>query len=170
MKYHMSRTKSTIKDRQREKMLSQSKEQLVDTVFQLQDEVKQYEETLLQKTEEFEKLSKKYEELQKGITPVVLQSRKLSWVGRIVYALTTIDRPMQSSEIVDFIEKYDKTAFKNATDKSKYLSSFLGNAQKFERIRQYKLKGIRGHFYALPQWFDEDGNLKREYKEKEPIV
>jgi hypothetical protein len=151
-------------------MLSQSKEQLVETILQLQEKVNQYEEKLLQRIEEYEQLSKKHQEQQTDNTPVVVPSKKLSWVGKIVYALATRDCPMQSSEIVDFIEKFDNTAFKNATDKSKYLSSFLGNALKFERICRYKQKGIRGHFYTLPQWCDENGNLKREYKEKEPIV
>lgn len=43
------------------------------------------------------------------------------------------------------------------------LSATLSNLTRDGYINKARLKGIKGNYYGLPEWFEENGDLKAEY-------
>lgn len=153
-----------------------NKEELIAIIISLQKDLKHREDIIGKKLEENIELSNRNIELLKKIDESNNAGLKnkyhpgLSWVGKIIFALTVEDHPLQTSGIISFIESRDIDAFKERINKTKYLSPNLVKAVKSGRIKKYAVNGIHGYFYALPQWFDKSDNLRPQYKEKEPIV
>lgn len=73
---------------------------------------------------------------------------------------------MRSSEIIPLLKQRELSIVKKQDSLEKYLSAFLNTAMKHERLIPYKLKGVRGNYYCLPQWIDETGDLIAEMKAK----
>ena len=69
--------------------------------------------------------------------------------------------PMQSKEILKLLVSADKN-FKYFDEQQKFLSVQLNKIVKYERIKQYKIRGSGGFFYCLPEWFEGE-NLKPKY-------
>jgi hypothetical protein len=50
--------------------------------------------------------------------------------------------------------------------KEKFISPSLNSAIKSKRLIPYKLSGVRGNFYCLPEWLNEEGELMPEMRSK----
>lgn len=87
------------------------------------------------------------------------------WVTKLVYALMENDRPMQAKEIGTYLAKKE-SHFAGKTDVARMLSPYLCNGCSTGRILSHKVVGIKGHYYILPKWLDENGKLMDGYAEK----
>ena len=87
-------------------------------------------------------------------------------VTKIVFLITKADKPLRSSEIISLLKQREPSIMKKQDSLEKYLSAFLNTAMKHERLIPYKLKGVRGNYYCLPQWIDETGGLIAEMRAK----
>ena len=75
-------------------------------------------------------------------------------------------KPLRSAEIIPLLKDRQPEIVKKQDSLEKYISAFLNTAIKQGRLVPYKLKGVRGNFYCLPEWIDEDGELRLEMKEQ----
>jgi len=85
------------------------------------------------------------------------------WMKKCVFIVSLLDRPVRSNEILEEFLKHDRTA-KYWRDKTRSLSVHLNKAIRYKCLLPYKIMGIRGYYYTLPEWFNEKGELKSEYK------
>lgn len=114
----------------------------------------------LEKIKNLEKRLEKYEQPNDGY------NRAWTVVTKIVFLITRADKPLRSSEIIPLLKQREPSIVKKQDSLEKYLSAFLNTAIKHERLIPYKLKGVRGNFYCLPEWIDETGELTPEMRRK----
>lgn len=130
-----------------------------------------------------EKLQKENFHLKELYSEALLEIRKLrerldnyekpndgynkSWsiVTKIVFLIKNANKPLRSSEIISLLKQREPSIVKKQDSLEKYLSAFLNTAMKDKRLIPYKLKGVRGNLYCLPDWIDE-GDLIREMRQK----
>jgi hypothetical protein len=113
------------------------------------------------------KSSEQYK-LLKATNPHIDQTdynKSWSWVNKIVFVLKKINRPLRSSEIIDFITPYEPV-LQYSHHRAQSFSANLNKAVKYDRVKAYKLSGSRGYYYALPAWLDINGQLTQEYEDK----
>lgn len=114
-----------------------------------------------------EKLMREHEQL-KASTPHIDKSeynQSWSWVNKIVFVLKKIQRPLLSSEIIEFITPYEPV-LKYSHHKAQAFSAHLHKAVKYRRVIAHKLGGSRGYYYILPDWTGADGEILKEYEDK----
>lgn len=92
-------------------------------------------------------------------------NKSWSWVNKIVFVLKKIDRPLPSSEIIEFITPYEPV-LKHSRFRPQAFSAHLHKAVKYGRVIAYKLGGSRGYYYTLPDWMDAAGRIMKEYENK----
>lgn len=92
-------------------------------------------------------------------------NRSWSWVNKIVFVLKKINRPLRSTEIINFITPYEPV-LQHSYYRAQAFSANLNKAVKYNRVKAYKLSGSRGYYYVLPAWLDVNGQLTREYEGK----
>lgn len=92
-----------------------------------------------------------------------------SWMQKIVFALTKLDKPALSSEIISELEKHDDH-FDFYNDKEKIFSSYMTRASIYGVIIKNKIGGFKGSHYALPQWCDDEDNLLKFYRDKISVL
>lgn len=92
-------------------------------------------------------------------------NKSWSWVNKIVFVLKKADRPLLSSEIIGFVRPHEP-GLEHSNSPAQSFSAHLTKAVKYGRVIAYKLMGSRGFYYTLPQWLDEDGQLRPQYEEK----
>ena len=161
----------------KEKLLEKSKEELVKIILEKEAEISRTNELISEKLKEMvllseanNRLSKELQQREEEQLLISDYNKRWTWVGKIVFALKENDRPMLSPEIISYLERYEPNVASHWREKTKSLSAHLTKAIRYGRIKQYKVKGILGYFYVLPEWTDTSGQLKSEYKKKEPIV
>ncbi len=159
------------------KLLEKSKEELVLIINDKETEINRLNVCISEKIEEMVLLAETNKMLSQKLQHKNKEQKKSSgynkgwtWVGKIIFALRENDRPMLSTEIISCLEQFDPNVTSHWSEKTKSLSAHLAKATVYGRIKQYKVKGILGYFYILPEWTDGSGLLKPEYKKKEPIV
>ena len=118
-----------------------------------------YKESLLEIRNLKERLNK-YEKPTDGY------NKSWSVVTKIVFLVTKTDKPLRSSEIIPLLQAREPLIVNKQVSLEKYVSAFLNTAMKHERLIPYKLKGVRGNFYCLPEWIDEEGELIPEMRRK----
>ncbi len=91
--------------------------------------------------------------------------RATSWVSKIVFAIRHKNRPLRSSEIIALLE-VNEPYLAAHQNKTQYFSAFMTQAVRYKRICPYKLKGVRGYYYLLPEWMNADGTIKQEFREE----
>ncbi|MBS1586703.1 MAG: hypothetical protein JSS82_14300 [Bacteroidetes bacterium] len=91
-------------------------------------------------------------------------NKRWSMVTKIAFLIAQADKPLRSSEILQFLKTREPSIIKKQTSLEKYLSAFLNTAMKHQRLIPYKLKGVRGNYYCLPEWINERGELNAEMK------
>ncbi|PQJ08985.1 hypothetical protein CJD36_021495 [Flavipsychrobacter stenotrophus] len=111
---------------------------------------------------ENEKLKRK---LKKHETPAEHYDYSWSWISKIVFLVTLANKPLRSAEIIEVLQKKELILHEKVS-KEKFLSAFLNMAMQHGRLIPYKLKGVRGNYYCLPEWVDEEGKLKPEMRRK----
>ena len=114
----------------------------------------------LEKIKNLEKRLENYEKPNDGY------NKAWTVVTKIVFFITKANKPLRSSEIITLLKQREPAIIKKQDSLEKYLSAFLNTAVKYKRIMPYKLKGVRGNYYFIPEWMDEDENLIPEMRAK----
>ena len=81
-----------------------------------------------------------------------------TWLSKVVYLISKANKPLRSVKILEQLELREDD-LQRINDTEKLLSEVLNTATKNGRLIQYKLKGVRGYYYCLPQWIDEQNQL-----------
>jgi sugar-specific transcriptional regulator TrmB len=114
----------------------------------------------LEKIKNLEKRVEKYEKPNDGY------NKAWTVVTKIVFLITKADKPLRSSEIIPLLQAREPSIVNKQTSLEKYVSAFLNTAVKHERLIPYKLKGVRGNFYCITEWIDEESELIPEMRRK----
>ena len=102
--------------------------------------------------------------LEKHENPKDEYNKRWTMVTKIAFLITKAQKPLRSAEILQLLTSREPTIVKKQASMEKYLSAFLNTAMKHGRLIPYKLKGVRGNYYCLPEWINEDGELQQELK------
>lgn len=129
----------------------------------LEKENRALKELLVEALEKIKNLEKRVEKYEK---PNDGYNKAWTVVTKIVFLITKADKPLRSSEIIPLLTAREPAIVKKQDSLEKYVSAFLNTAMKHERLIPYKLKGVRGNFYCLPEWMDEAGELMPEMRKK----
>ena len=130
---------------------------------QLQKEVNSLKELLQEAYWEIQKLK---ERLHKHENPGDGYNKRWTMVTKLVFLVTKAGKPLRSVEIISLLKDRQPEIVKKQDSLEKYISAFLNTAMKHRRLIPYKLKGVRGNFYCIPEWIDEDGEIISEMREK----
>lgn len=133
------------------------------SVEKLQKDNRILKELLAESLEKIKKLEKRLEKHEK---PNDGYNKAWTVVTKIVFLITKADKPLRSSEIISLLKTREPAFVDKQVSLEKYVSAFLNTAMKHERLIPYKLKGVRGNFYCLPEWMDEDGEIMPEMRRK----
>jgi hypothetical protein len=90
-------------------------------------------------------------------------NQKWSLPTKITFILACSQKPMKSEEINTELLRLD-SHYKDYDHPKNNLTVSLNRTIKNGRIKRIKLPGIRSLLFALPSWFENDGNLKAQYK------
>lgn len=115
---------------------------------------------LNQALSENEKLKK---EIGKSENPKDEYNYSWSWISKIVFIVAQAKKPLRSAEIISIL-RVREPDLNSKTSKEKFVSAFLNVAMRHQRLIPYKLKGVRGNYYCLPRWLNEDGELSPDMK------
>jgi hypothetical protein len=88
-----------------------------------------------------------------------------TWISKIVFMVTNADKPLRSVEIIALLLPREPV-LNQKVSKEKFISPFLNSAMQYERLIPFKLKGVRGNYYCIPEWVDENGELMPEMRKK----
>jgi hypothetical protein len=161
-------THPTSSTRQREKLLQTAKEELIQMIQDQKKELANQRDLLKEVFTEREILLRRVRELEKQendrLNADGYQSTS-SWISKIVFTLQQENRPLRSPELISLLEKREP-ALAGHHNKVQYFSAFLSNAVSYGRVIQQKVKGVRGYYYLLPGWLDEQGAVLAAYKER----
>lgn len=130
---------------------------------QLQKEVNSLKELLQEAYLEIQKLK---ERLHKYENPGDGYNKRWTMVTKLVFLITKAGKPLRSADIIPLLKDRQPEIVKKQDSLEKYISAFLNTAMKHKRLIPYKLKGVRGNFYCLPEWIEEDGALLSEMRKK----
>ncbi len=133
------------------------------SVEKLQKENRILKELLAEALEKVKKLEKRLEKHEK---PNDGYNKAWTMVTKIVFLITKANKPLRSPEIISLLKLREPSIVKKQSSLEKYLSAFLNTAMKHERLIPYKLKGVRGNFYCIPDWIDEKGELLPGMRQK----
>jgi hypothetical protein len=145
--------------------ISDSPEEMQKTIDELQKTVAMQYDLLKKTLTENELLQQKVRQLEEQLNDKRNSDgygSTSSWISKIVFILQHENRPLRSPELINLLEKREP-ALAEHYNKVQYFSAFLSNAVKYGRVIQQKLKGVRGYYYLLPGWVDEQNNIKVEY-------
>lgn len=129
----------------------------------LQKENDTLRELLKEAIIEIEKLKNR---LQNYENPKDEYDKRWTMVTKIVFFIAKAEKPLRSSDILRLLTNREPTIVTKQASMEKYLSAFLNTAMKHGRLIPYKLKGVRGNYYCLPEWMDEEGELLDELRRK----
>ena len=92
----------------------------------------------------------------------------LGWMGKIVFTLRKMGRPLRKKEIMKELTIMDtrKQQFSKLADASGQLSVTLKKGIDAKRLFLFDIAGTRGGYYALPEWVDEMGKLEEEFMDE----
>ena len=88
-----------------------------------------------------------------------------TWISKIVFMVTNANKPLRSVEIIALLLPREPV-LNQKVSKEKFISPFLNSAMQYERLIPFKLKGVRGNYYCLPEWMDEESQLIPEMRTK----
>ena len=103
--------------------------------------------------------------LDQYVNPNDKYDENRTWVSKIVFVIAKENRPLRSAEIIALLVRREPVLHEKAS-KEKFISPSLNAAIKFRRLIPYKLQGVRGNFYCLPEWINEEGELLPEMRVK----
>jgi hypothetical protein len=82
-----------------------------------------------------------------------------------VFIVTNANKPLRSADIISLLSRREPMLHEKES-KEKFISPSLNAAMKFRRLIPYKLKGVRGNYYCLPEWINDEGELLLEMRKK----
>jgi hypothetical protein len=85
-----------------------------------------------------------------------------SYPTKILFIISTLNRPLTSLEIQEQLKKRDKK-FKSIQRTQTTLSSILNRACKTGRIAKFKIKGKTELLFVVPSWISKQGELQEVY-------
>jgi hypothetical protein len=138
--------------------LEKLKKRLEDT----QIELRKVKEQLYEKENENIKLKVLLDHL---VNPKDKYDESRTWVSKLVFIVTHANKPLRSADIISLLLRREPILQEKAS-KEKFISPSLNAAMKFRRLIPYKLHGVRGNFYCLPEWVNKDGELLPEMRDK----
>lgn len=150
------------------KTKSDSPEKMHQAIEELQKTVTMQYDLLKKTLTENELLQQKVQQLEERLNDKRNSDgygSTSSWISKIVFTLQQENRPLRSPELITLLEKREP-ALAEHYNKVQYFSAFLSNAVKYGRVIQQKMKGVRGYYYLLPHWVDEEGNVNSEFHKK----
>ncbi len=86
-----------------------------------------------------------------------------TWVSKLVFIVAHANKPLRSADIISLLSRREPMLHEKES-KEKFISPSHNSAIKSKRLIPYKLPGVRGKFYCLPVWVNEDGELLREMR------
>lgn len=89
-----------------------------------------------------------------------------SWVDKISLIIGRVGRPMRSREIMHELKAMDRDAAIEVLDNPEGSLSVALRAVTAGRLKQFKVPGTRGAYYALPKWVDKNGNLSKAMRDE----
>lgn len=142
-----------------ENLLLLSKEELINKLNKAEKEIIVQHDLLKQTFLECQQLQKNYKDLKARFCKSNGEGydRSFSWVSKIVFTLKAENKPLRSVELIAILERMESMLL-NHHSKGKFLSAYLNTAVKYGRIVQQKVNGVRGYYYLLPEWLDEQRN------------
>ena len=155
-----------MKTTKTEGLLLLSKEELINKLNKAEKEILVQHDLLKQTFLEYQLLQKNYKDLEAQLYKSNGEGydRSFSWVSKIVFTLKAENKPLRSVELIAVLEKKEPILL-NHHNKGKFLSAYLNTAVKYGRIIQQKIGGVRGYYYLLPEWIDEQRNPIPFYRE-----
>lgn len=99
------------------------------------------------------------------VNPAPKYSAKSSWWEKVVFVLTARSKGTYARDILNFLYELDPEIKGDAEKEKKNAINLF--ALLSTKVRKGKLKRIRAKgefFYGLPEWFNEDGRLKENYR------
>lgn len=138
--------------------LNRLKKKLEDT----QIELRKVKEQLYEKENENIKLQVL---LDHYVSPKDKYDESRTWVSKLVFIVTNANKPLRSADIISLLSRREPMLHEKES-KEKFISPSLNAAMKFRRLIPYKLKGVRGNYYCLPEWINDEGELLLEMRKK----
>lgn len=160
-------SKRPLKETERRRAGIESLSEQDNRIKKLENELTARNNLLKEVFTEYEKLKIRVKELQTQLDDLQNSSDYRSastWISKIVFMLRHENRPLRSAELIALLEKREPLLLHHH-NKVQYFSAFLTQAVRYERIIAYKLKGVRGYYYLLPEWLNEKGLPKCQYFE-----
>src|ERR1035437_1370544 len=127
-----------------------------------QGQLEKAEAELKEAVSENKKLRK---QLAQPIVPKDGYENNRTWISKIVFMVTNANKPLRSVEIIALLLPREPVLYQKIS-KEKFISPFLNSAMQYERLIPYKLKGVRGNYYCLPEWMNEENQLIPEMRKK----
>jgi hypothetical protein len=141
-------------------------QKLQETIRELEQKYNLQHGLLKEVVAENQHLRKRVAELEEQLTAQQKgdgYNSTFSWISKIAFTLQQENRPLRSTTLIEMLAKREPT-LANHHNKVQYFSAFLSNAVSYNRIVKQKVKGVRGYYYLLPEWMDDQGNAKPEYR------
>ncbi len=138
--------------------LNRLKKKLEDTEIEL----RKVKEQLYEKENENIKLQLL---LDNYVNPKDEYNKSRTWVSKIVFIVAKANKPLRSAEIIALLLRREPVLHEKES-KEKFISPSLNSSIKSKRLIPYKLPGVRGNFYCLPEWVNEEGELLQEMRKK----
>jgi len=89
---------------------------------------------------------------------------RYNWSETAIECIKGHNRFLQTTDILECVldpeTRKDEKKKKNATVG---ISVALNNLCSRGTLKKIVIQGVKGHFYGLPEWFNEDGSVKKEY-------
>jgi hypothetical protein len=89
-----------------------------------------------------------------------------NWGSKMIFIIRRANRPLRVAEILKYMISIPDPML---TTKRKLLRSLAANTERpvrSKRLYRYKAPGIKPYFYCLPEWVDENGQIKPYYLNK----
>lgn len=149
--------KAKIKDLERQLSRSESKE---DVGFDIAKKLQQHAVSVEKRNQWLEERNSELE------NPKGSHYATLSWPGRIIKCIRKLKRPLRFQEIMQELQIMERLHKTENWLTEKTISVTLSNMAKDGRLYSEKVRGTRGHFYALIEWLEEDGKLTEKMKRR----
>ena len=138
-------------------------------VEKLKSDLKNKQKKLDDTQAQLERVISENEQLRKQLNrqkkPKAGYDSSRTWISKIVFILTNSDKPLRSAEIIALLVPKEPVLNEKAS-KEKFISPFLNSAMRYQRLIPFKLKGVRGNYYCLPEWMNDEHELLPEMRKR----
>jgi DNA repair exonuclease SbcCD ATPase subunit len=138
----------------------------MDVTNDILEQLKTQQEQLQQQRSDIDTQLKR---INAAISELTGGPKQFNWAVRAIECITSKKEMVQTLDILECTFWDNKTELLDEDKKRRYtvaLSVALVTLYKDHRINKTVLKGVKGHFYGLNEWFDKKGNLLPAYHKK----